>query len=128
MDHATFQRWLDDYIEAWKTYDAAAIGALFSEDARYRYHPWDEGDDVLEGRAAIVASWLGDQDEPGSWTAEYHPWAIDGDRAVATGVSLYFVGDGTTVEKEFHNVFLCRFDDTNLCREFTELFLLRKRS
>ena len=24
--------------------------ALFSEDARYRYHPWDEGDDVVEGR------------------------------------------------------------------------------
>ena len=90
--------------------------------------PVGRGDDVLEGRAAIVASWLGDQDEPGSWTAEYHPWAIDGERAVATGVSRYFGGDGTTVEKEFHNVFLCRFDDASLCHEFTELFLLRKRA
>ena len=126
MDPATFQRWLDRYIEAWNTYDEAAIAELFSEDARYRYHPWDEGDDVLEGRSAIVASWLGDRDDPGTWSAEYRPWAIDGERAVAVGVSRYFGADGSTVEREYHNVFLCRFDDQDRCSEFTELFMLRK--
>jgi hypothetical protein len=126
MDHATFQRWLDRYIEAWNTSDEAAIAELFSEDARYRYHPWDEGDDVLEGQSAIVASWLGDRDDPGTWSAEYRPWAIDGERAVAVGVSRYFAGDGATVEREYHNVFLCRFDDQDRCSEFTELFMLRK--
>jgi hypothetical protein len=125
MDHTAFQRWLDDYVEAWKTYDAEAIGALFSEDVRYRYHPWDEGDDVVDGRSAIVASWLSDRDDPASWTAEYRPWAIDGDRAVAVGVSRYLGADGDTVEREYHNVFLCRFDDEGRCREFTELFLKR---
>jgi len=40
MDEAAFQRWLDRYVGAWKTYDEGAIGALFSEDAEYRYHPW----------------------------------------------------------------------------------------
>ena len=126
MYHATFQRWLDSYIEAWRTYDDGAIADLFSEDARYRYHPWDEGDEVVEGRAAIVANWLEDRDEPGTWTAEYRPWAIDGDRAVAAGVSRYLAADGVTVEREYHNVFLCRFDDEGLCSEFTELFMLRK--
>ena len=101
------------------------IGGLFSEDARYRYHPWDEGDDAVEGRAAIVASWLEERDEPGSWKAEYRPWAIDGDRAVAAGVSRYFAADGKTVEREYHNVFLCRFDDEGRCSEFTELFMQR---
>jgi hypothetical protein len=121
-----FQRWLDSYIEAWRTYDDGAIADLFSEDARYRYHPWDEGDEVVEGRAAIVANWLEDRDAPGTWTAEYRPWAIDGDRAVAAGVSRYLAADGVTVEREYHNVFLCRFDDEGLCSEFTELFMLRK--
>ena len=37
MDHAEFQRWLDDYIGAWKPCDEPAIGAL-SRDRHYRYH------------------------------------------------------------------------------------------
>ena len=125
MDHTDFQQWLDAYIEAWKTYDEAAIGELFSEDARYRYHPWD-ADDAVQSRAAIVTNWLEDRDEPGSWTAEYRPWAIDGDRAVAAGVSRYLAGDGETVEREYHNVFLCRFDAEGRCSEFTELFMRRE--
>lgn len=122
MDEAAFQRWLDGYVGAWKTYDEGAIGALFSEDAEYRYHPWDQ---PIRGRAAIVANWLEDQDDPESWTAEYHPWAIEGDRAVAVGVSRYFGADRATVEREYHNVFLCRFDAEGRCREFTEVYLRR---
>ena len=34
-------RWLDRYVEAWRSYDPDAIRALFSADAEYRYHPWD---------------------------------------------------------------------------------------
>lgn len=123
MDEAAFQRWLDDYVEAWKTYDGDSIGVLFSEDAEYRYHPWDE---PLRGRPAIVADWLSDRDEQGSWTAEYRPWAIDGDRAVAVGVSRYLTADGTGVDREYHNVFLCRFDAEGRCSEFTEIFLRRR--
>ena len=122
MDRDAFQRWLDDYVEAWRTYDAEAIRTLFGERAEYRYHPWDE---PVAGRDAIVESWLGDQDVPGSWDANYEPWAIDGDRAVATGISRYFGPDGETVEREYHNVFLCRFDEDGRCAEFTELFLRR---
>jgi ketosteroid isomerase-like protein len=123
MDEAGVQRWLDAYLDAWRTYDPAAIGELFSEDAEYRYHPWDE---PVIGRAAIVGAWLGDQDEPGSWSAEYRPWLVSGENAVAVGVSRYVAEDGQTVEREYHNVFLCRFDGDGRCREFTELFLLRK--
>ena len=124
MEKADFQRWLDGYVEAWRTYDENAIRALFGEDATYRYHPWDEGTDAVHGQDAVVAAWLGDRDDPGSWTAEYHPWAIDGDRAVAVGVSRYLAPDGT-VAREYHNVFLCRFDAEGRCSEFTELYLRR---
>ena len=122
MDRDTFQRWLDDYVDAWRTYDAEAIGALFAERAEYRYHPWGE---PVVGRDAVVESWLDDRDEPGSWDAHYEPWAIDGGRAVATGVSSYLGPDGETVEREYHNVFLCRFDEDGRCAEFTELYLRR---
>jgi hypothetical protein len=122
VDETGFQRWLDDYVDAWRSYDREAIERLFSEDAQYRYHPWDE---PVVGRTAIAADWLTDRDEPDSWAAEYHPWALDRDRAVAVGVSRYFAEDGETVDREYHNVFLCRFDDEDRCREFTELFLGR---
>lgn len=124
VERDSFQRWLDEYVKAWRTYDESAIRALFSKDAVYRYHPWDEGAEAVHGQDAIAAAWLDDRDEPGSWTAEYQPWAIDEDRAVGVGVSRYLAADGT-VEREYHNVFLCRFDVDARCCEFTEIFLRR---
>ena len=86
MDEAAVERWLSHYVEAWRSGDPHAIGDLFTEDAVYRYHPWDEPTPSHErGRDAIVASWTEHRDPPGSWTAEYRPWLVDGDRAVVTG-------------------------------------------
>jgi hypothetical protein len=42
VDRAKAKRWLNAYMRAWKTYEPAAIGKLFSTDAEYRYHPWAE--------------------------------------------------------------------------------------
>lgn len=115
MTREQVQGWLDAYVEAWRTYDAAAIGALFSDAASYAYHPYD--DEPLRGRDAIVANWLGDRDEPGSWEASYAPLLIDGDRAVATGESSYRDG------RRFSNLFVLRFDDSERCSEFVEWFM-----
>ena len=116
MTRAALQAWLDAYVEAWRTYDEGAIGELFTAGATYRYHPWDE---PLEGRDAIVASWLGDRDDPGSWEAAYRPLVIEGDRAVATGATSYANGS------EFDNVFLLAFDGEGRCADFTEYYLRR---
>jgi ketosteroid isomerase-like protein len=126
VDEAGVARWLTDYVEAWTSYDAAAIGRLFSEDAVYRYHPWDEPTpSQVRGRDAIVASWLDDPDPPGSFAAEYRPWLVNDDRAVAVGVSRYLADDGSSVEREYHNVFLLLFDAEGRCREFSELYMRR---
>lgn len=113
------QTWLDAYVEAWRTYDGDAIGELFGTDATYAYHPYDE---PLRGRDAIVASWLSERDEPGSWEASYRPLMVQGDRAVATGETRY--ADGRT----FSNLYVLRFDDDGRCVEFVEWYLEQPRS
>jgi ketosteroid isomerase-like protein len=112
--------WLDRYVQAWRTYDPAAIGELFSEDATYAYHPWDE--QPVSGRDAIVANWLEDQDAPGSWEAAYEPLAVDGDVAIATGRTRYTNPDGS-VRDEYYNSFVLRFDGEGRCVAFTEWFM-----
>ena len=116
------QRWLDAYVDAWRTYDADAIGELFAEDATYRYHPYDP--EAIVGRAAIVADWRGDQDEPGSWAAHYEPYAVEGDRAVAIGWSRYYEdASKAKLIREYRNVYLLLFDPEGRCTEFTEFFM-----
>jgi hypothetical protein len=117
VTHEQFQAWLDRYVEAWMTYDPQQIGALFSADATYRYHPEDE---PVTGRDQIVASWLDGRDDPGTYDAEYHPLAIDGDVHVANGVSRYFDAPGGKLRDEFYNVYVCRFNDAGECTDFNE--------
>ena len=128
MDRQAFQGWLDRYVEAWKTYDPEKIGDLFSEDANYRYHPQDEPE---HGRSEIVAAWLDDPDEKGTYDAKYEPLAIDGDVYVAQGWSRYFNADGSTRD-EYMNIYVCRFDDDGRCTDFTEYWIqnreIRKRN
>jgi hypothetical protein len=116
MTHDDVERWLDRYIEAWRTYDPAMIGGLFAEDATYAYQPYR---DPVVGRDAIVADWLGSPDDPTSWTARYEPYAVDGDRAVAVGTSRYLEEDGSQ-RTVFYNVWLLRFDGDGRCAEFIE--------
>jgi ketosteroid isomerase-like protein len=131
MDHAAAQQWLDRYVAAWKSYDADDIGALFSDDVSYRYHPTDE---PVIGRSAVVASWLGEADDesastrdaPGTFDASYSPIAVDGEVVVATGTSTYLDEPEGAVTKVFDNCFVMRFDDEGRCREFTEYY--QKRS
>jgi hypothetical protein len=124
VDRIGFQRWLDDYVEAWKTYDRDKIAALFSEDARYRYHPQDEPE---VGREAIIEAWLDEPDEEGTYDAEYHPLAIDGDVHVAEGWSRYYESRGGELRDEFCNVYVCRFNDAGECTDFIEYWIQNRR-
>ena len=112
MNDAMFQTWLDRYVAAWRSGNADEIGALFSDDVVYSHGPFRV---PVRGREAVIADWLRDPDEPGTWEAEYHPVAVEGDTAVAVGESRYPVeGDS------YSNVFICRFDADGRCREFSE--------
>ena len=132
MDRDTAQAWLDRYVAAWKSYDRDAIGGLFAEDVAYRYHPYDE---PLVGRQAVVGSWLGEndadgastRDAPGTYDAQFAPYAVDGDLVVATGTSVYQDHPDGPATRTFDNCFLVRFDGDGRCAEFTEFYLQRPR-
>ena len=112
--------WLSNYVQAWKSYDPDAIRALFSEDARYYYGPFDE---PLEGREAIVTDWLKNRDKAGTYSAEYNMIASNGNLVVTNGRSSYFEDDGKTPLSEFDNIFVLEFDDAERCSVFKEWFI-----
>jgi hypothetical protein len=120
ITHQSVQKWLDDYVAAWKSYDPAAIGALFSENVAYRYNPYDE---PVHGRDTVVANWIENRDEPNSYAAAYKPIAVDGSTAVSNGQSLYYEADGKTVKRKFDNIFVLRFDAEGRCEDFCEWFM-----
>jgi hypothetical protein len=121
MEKSAVVKWLAAYVKAWKSYSPEAIGALFTEDATYSYYPFEE---PVRGREAIVASWLKNQDPPGTYDASYAPIAVDGNIAVAQGRSRYFK-DSTQKQltKQWDNVFVIEFDDRGRCRSFSEWFV-----
>ena len=115
MTRGEVQRWLDAYVDAWRSYDPAAIAALFSDGATYAYQPYRE---PVRGRDAIVADWLESPDAAGSWDAKYEAYAADDDRAVAVGQSKYF--ENGKLATLYYNVWLLRFDADGRCTEFVE--------
>lgn len=126
MNRSALQAWLERYVEAWRANEREPIEALFTEDATYRWRPYGGDDRGASGRDAIVAAWLDEPDDPASWEASYEAFAVDGDRAVATGTSRYDAS-GEDPERLYHNVFLMRFAPDGRCREFTELYMLEEK-
>ena len=122
MTHDDVQHWLDAYIAAWASSDPDDIEALFTEDAIYSFRPWFADDVTATGRDAIVASWLEDVDDPGDWEAEYQPYVVEGDKAVAVGYSRY-KAKGEKPERTYHNAYLLRFADGR-CAEYREYYML----
>jgi hypothetical protein len=108
------QRWLDAYVEAWRSYDEPTIRALFADDARYAYHPYDE---PLTGPDAIARSWLENRDEPGTWEASYTPSLVSGDTVIAKGETRYTDGN------VFSNLFELEFDAEGRCTRFVEWYV-----
>ncbi|HEY8779239.1 MAG TPA: nuclear transport factor 2 family protein [Solirubrobacterales bacterium] len=121
-DTESVNAWLERYVEAWGSYDREQIGELFAEDARYRYHPFDE---PIRGREAIVESWFDEPDERGTYEAEYRPVAIDGDTVVAVGSSNYRDSPRDEIARVYDNCFVIRFDDDGRCVDFVEWYMKR---
>jgi hypothetical protein len=124
VDRAIVIDWLKAYVQAWETGSPEAIGKLFTDDASYSYHPYDE---PVVGRQAIVDSWLKDPDAPGTFEATYQPIAIDGDVAVVNGRSRYFKDSSRQeLSKEWDNIFVIVLDKDGRCSSFREWYVPRR--
>jgi hypothetical protein len=124
MDRSGVQAWLDRYIEAWRSNARGPIEALFTDDVVYRFAPYGEKN-TARGIDAVVKGWLDNPDPPGSWEASYEPFAVDANRAVATGWSRYAATESEP-EKTYRNVYLLEFAPDGRCSGFTELYMLEK--
>ena len=119
MTNEAFAAWVDGYVRAWESNDPAAIGELFTEDARYFTAPFRE---PWRGRSAIVDGWLSRKDEPGTWTFRSEILAVAGELGVVRGWARY-----AEPPAEYSNLWLVRLAADGRCDEFTEWWMEHDR-
>ncbi|MEP6481228.1 MAG: nuclear transport factor 2 family protein [Rhodoglobus sp.] len=110
--------WVAGYQKAWTSNSPDDIRAIFTDDASYSGRPKDERSWV--GIAAIVDGWIAHADEPGSFTFDWHPVALEGDTAVVQAAVAYS-GDTT-----WDDIWVIIFAPDGRAREFTEWPIARQ--
>lgn len=110
--------WIGRYVHAWGTNDPEDVRALFTEDAEYRDGP---STPPWVGHDAILAGWLGQQDEPGSWSFEHELVAVDGDVAVVRGRTRYPAA--TTKHRRYDNLMVVELAPDGRARSFTDWWI-----
>lgn len=111
--------WLDGYRRAWDSNEPEDIRALFTEDAAYRFEPWEE---PVVGHEAIVQEWRDRGDAPGDHRFDAHVLAADGDLAVVQGHTDYRDG------RVYENLWVIRFADDGRAADFTEWYMAPPRA
>jgi uncharacterized protein (TIGR02246 family) len=119
---AALADWLDRYEQAWRNNDAAQIADLFTDDAVYRWHPWEEPSDGADGRDEIVQAWLDQPDDPDDWTLDCEPLAVNGELGVARCMTRYRA-TARGPARVYHNIWLVTLTDDGRCSEFTEYYM-----
>lgn len=111
--------WMARYVRAWGTNDPDDIRSLFTEDAEYRDGP---STPPWIGHDAIIAGWLGQKDDPGTWSFTYELTAIDRDVAVVRGRTSY--PEATEKARRYDNLMVIRFAPGGRARSFTDWFVI----
>jgi ketosteroid isomerase-like protein len=112
--HDLAEDWVQRYERAWATNDPDDVRSLFTPDAEYRFHPWDE---PAVGQDAIVEQWLDAQDSADDHTFTWSVVAVEGPTAVVQGRTTYTDGD------VYLNLWVIRFADDGRAASFTEWYM-----
>ena len=115
VDVAAVEAWVERYVRAWESNEPAAIGALFTDDARYFTAPYRE---PWRGREEIVAGWLARKDEPGTWTFRHETLAVAGELGFVRGWTRYL-----NPPTDYSNLWVIRLTPDGRCSEFTEWWM-----
>ena len=120
-DRRTVGDWIGRYLVAWDTNAPADIRALFTADAVYRFHPWDE---PVTGHDAITAAWLDGRDEVGDHSFAWEIVAVDGDTAVVQAHTAYTAGSAKG--RDYDNLWVLRLAPDGRATSFTEWYMERR--
>ena len=116
------ERWIADYLTAWKSNEPDDIRALFADDARYFTEPYA---DPWVGLDDIVENWVDAADMPESFTFEWAEVAFDSSDSADDGAGVGVVQattdyvDGVT----YSNLWIIRFHADGRAIEFTEWYM-----
>ena len=121
-DFDAVEQWVRGYVQAWSTDDPDDIGALFTEDARYVYHPFEE---PWAPRDRIVEKWIEHGDSDTEWSFEYEVLDATPELGIVRGVTAYVESDGP--DKVYANLWLIRLAEDGRAEEFAEWWM-KKRS
>jgi ketosteroid isomerase-like protein len=117
-DITAVSAWVDGYRKAWETNSTDDLRAIFTDDATYSGRPHDQRS--WNGIDEIIAGWTAHADEPGSFSFEWHPVAIDGDTVVVQAAVAY---TGSTT---WDDLWVIVFAADGRAREFTEWPIARE--
>lgn len=106
--------WLTRYGAAWTARDAAAAGALFSDNATYHEVPFDA---PMQGRAAIEAYWTRVTASQSNIRFSYDVISFDGETGVAHWRTTL---DAGADQIDLDGVFVCRFASADQVRSLQE--------
>ncbi len=107
--------WIEAYVRAWNSNEAADIAALFTDSATYRTEPYAT---PWRGTAEIVEQWLAIKDAPGEAAFSWEPLAVTADVAIIEGHATY-----STPPRTYSNLWVIMLEGDGRCREFTEWWM-----
>jgi hypothetical protein len=111
---AAAQQWADVWQSGWPAHDAAAIAALYAEDAFWQHHPFREPEPGYLTRVFA---------EEESATCEFGRPIVDGDQAAVPWNAQTVLIDGST--EDLVGVTLLRFDADGLVIEERDFWVGR---
>jgi uncharacterized protein (TIGR02246 family) len=120
MDRDAVARWMDAYREAWVSNDAAAVAALFTEDADFASEGFQP---AWHGRDEIVRRWTAGIKQDVDLT--YEVLATEDDLALVHW-HVFTRNAGDPIRTEYDGVIVLRFADDGRCRDHREWFFRRE--
>lgn len=112
------RQWLDGYIRAWRSKDAADVRAIFTDDAEYWFRPDDA--DPARGIDAILEMW--DEDEPAEPEFELDVLIENDDLGIIKGHVDY------PGHQYYSNLWEVHFAPDGRAHRFVEWFMTPRRS
>lgn len=107
------ERWIDDYVEAWRTPGTDTVTTLFSPEATYSQGPYR---DPVRGLAAIAEMWEAERPEGERFDISHEVVATEGD----TSVVRVEVDYRAPHEQQWRDLWIVVLGADGRCRHFEE--------